>query len=120
MNKSQQAMNAVCKTYQDLGYVRGQTDCVQFVLDYMEALGLNAPTIRYGREERLSAKTVMRYLGKPLPQGAHGDVVLCEQFLGLNPKTGHYITMSKAEGELVMATLPPEKKLLQWQVAEET
>ena len=119
MNKSQQAISDVFNTYRDLDYVRGQADCVQFVLDYMEALGLTAPTITYERHERLTAREVIRYLGKPLPEGEEGDVVLSKQMLGLNTKAGYYITMSKDKGGLVLLTLDEVDRRLQWQVAEE-
>ena len=118
-------MNDVCREWQPVGYERGRFDCVQFVLAYMDKLNLKPRVpVRYHPREKLSARKVIKVLGKPLPDGVEGDVVLTDQVLALNPKNGKYlITMvppdkERKEGGLALAVVGSQERMLQWQLAE--
>ena len=126
MDASRRAINDLCHEWQSFKYERGRHDCVQFVLAYMDKLGVKREPVQYHPREKLSARKVIKVLGKPLPDGVEGDVVLSEQVLALNPKNGKYfITMvsrkmrDEEHGGLALAVVGESEKKLQWQLAEQ-
>ena len=122
MTQQQDIMQTLWADWLDRPYVRGKYDCVHFVLAYLDAIGhpYKESDVAYDHKEKLSARRVIKVLGRPLPDGDEGDIVLSEDVLALNPKNGEYvITMvGPAEGRkggMAMVSLDGERQL-QWQV----
>ena len=85
-----QAMNKVVAKWFTKDYSYG--DCVRMAVDYLTYIG-KAPKgkVKWTNREELTVKKVMAVLGRPLPQGEEGDIVLSEQVLALNPGNDVYV-----------------------------
>ena len=120
------AMNELCAEWLNATYSRGRIDCVQFVLAYMEKVGVEPLSpVSYSYGDEFTVDKVIAALGKPLPNGVDGDVILSKQALALNPQNGEYVlTILPEDGDVRMsgfACVPLSMMThpLQWQVAKD-